>query len=311
MSEIKVEEVESQFDSRQPQVSKLAHKTQGIQSQENQKTVSNLHASHPIAEKHVDAAIHKNEVTNIKDTKENNDFKQIHEDKSANEIPSIPPSFQIIEVAKWTIQRNGQHLERIEKTEIKKAKNVQTRKAYVDHRESYQSALKKLSFHKKDHLTTSLLKNHQVRLPPPSDKNEKKGKLSIFEKVPGLIDFGLSVEDQEEESEIIIETLLDQTSLHRSQQSSRRLEPISRLQEDISKKDELRRSESRLKQLNKYLEKCKTFDPLFGYNPSIKQSKSQQKLTLNPSQVATLPIACPLKRSVVQLLILTKDTDSR
>jgi hypothetical protein len=259
MNDIKVEEVEGYSDARQPNVTMLMPKAHLKEAKTISVAVPITHNIHEPSEKIQQIDNHPKEsgVKDIEKPITDHQIKESYHSDNEDVSPEVPV-IEIIRIDPLTIKSDNLSYRR------HTFKNVKPRQPYIS-KESYRSLLRSS--------TGGRSISHQaIKHPSNTAKQPNKVKKDgIFDRLPGLIDFGLTHDvdgDNDNSANDDIEEMpeisnLRKNSSHRTLTSIRNIDKMSVMQEEISKRVLQRQSACKLKQMERYLNKFQSYENLF------------------------------------------------
>lgn len=259
MSDIRVEEVDHCNDPRQPNVTMISPKAHLSEPKEAQSVQNPVHT--------VDHTIPISGKLNIEqEVKTEKPLSQQISNPNHPQNPEIQPVHRPI---KDIDEKQPLHLMKIPPLSITSEfftytkhpfKNVKQRKPYIS-KESYRSILRSSAASVSHHRINKQQSNRW------SKASIKESRSDIFAKLPGLIDFGLTVNaedcsviDDDDPTESVREATVA-GSLNRP--SAKLIDNTDRLQDEINRRAEERQSAYKIKKMERYLQKFETYENLF------------------------------------------------
>lgn len=295
MNDIRVEDVEGVDDKRQPIVTVIPGKTQaGIGSQTQLKDNKSLEkiADKSHEEEKIISENHKDMGVQYTENPEQNP-EELHLHRSQDEQPRDRAETGVAEIVRIEPLHSSRVLEKqLESGKV--FKKVLPRGPYKE-KETYRSVASAASLRT---LRRSAATNKSKQSQKDPKKKEKVAKrTNIFDKLPGLIDFGFTQEEEIQNLDISIsateenpyEPDINFDNKHSSTNLRNSLQ-ISKMQEQIAKRVELRQSASRRRRLEQYLEKKNKFQHIFHNKrkaPEVVEQLPTQQSKALPSKAPT------------------------
>lgn len=323
MSYIKVEEVDNYSNARQPNVSVVSPKLHATTSQTANPPVP-VQDTHPLprttATQHhsavddhgASATLHEHQSLAVDDHVRTADVNYGEVDCSPRDDDRGVENAEILDHGRCESMKRIPPLtievDRSAGLPKKLFKRVKPRKAYAS-KDTYRGLMRSsVAMRSARHASPATSSPRYAYNNYHYAENSRSEKPSIYQMLPGLIDFGLGVDENEGQSQECLDQNNGQDSveggkfvdrLELSKQSKagtfpsmRNSELASQLQIDIARKSEQRQSACRLRKMKHFMDQCKTYERMF----SKKNEERGRQYKVATSVSGSLPSKPPTEK---------------